>query len=235
MKKKLMNNTNIIVSFIGSVITIMTFIGSHFGIKLPKIEIDLNYLYLTYGKYMFVMFFSLFVISIFNTIYQIKIYNDKTEKKYNELIQYFQNIILDNDIFAYKRLAKMILDLYPYRNKSKINLVIRWKDTQNKYGYRNIYDTLNYEEWMSKRGNWRFWLRRFFKKKSYNWKVDRKLFMKNKFLLFINNKGSSIGYVCLYGNRNAFKKKRKKVFERYTETIEKFLYIVLQNNPSITE
>lgn len=233
MKRNIMNNINLVIGFIGSIISIITFVGSHFAIKLPKIIIDLDYLCSKYGEYAFIMFFSLFIVAIYNIIHRNKIY-----EKYNKIVCYFQDIIIYNKKVNYKELSELIIDMYPYKYKSKINLVIMW-DNMPKGEEKLIYDTANYDEWFSnidkwyyrllglKYINWRIeslWLRHA------NWKKAYKLLKKRTFDIFIGNGQNSIASLCLYGSKRAFTKRKKKIMEPFLEIIKIFMYITLCSN-----
>lgn len=231
MKRNIINSINLVIGFIGSIMTIITFIGSHFGIKLPKIEIDLDYLYLGYGEYVFIMFLSLFILALYNMIYRNKIY-----EKYNKIICYFQDIIKWNRKVNYKELSELIIDMYPYRNKSKINLVITWKNTLNE---KLIYDTANYDEWFSNINKWYYrllglkhinWRIDYLELKHANWRKIEKVWNRRTFLIYIGNGQNAIASLYLYGNKRAFTRRKKKIMKSFSDTIEIFMYIILCRN-----
>lgn len=231
MKRNLMDNINLVVGFIGSIISIITFVGSHFAIKLPKLIIDLDYLCSKYGEYMFIMFFSLFIVALYNIICRNKIY-----EKYNKIICYFQDIIIYDKKVNYKELSELIIDMYPYRHKSKINLVITWDDDTPNREEKLIYDTANYDEWWSNINKWYYrllglkhvnWRIDYLWLKHANWKKAYKLMKRRTFHIFIRNEQNSIASLRLYGSKRAFTRRKKKIMKSFSYTIEIFMYIVL--------
>lgn len=240
MKNRLINNIFAIVGFIGSIITIVPFICEHLEIAIPKviipqIVIDFENIYANYGVCILLFSFFIFIFSLYSAI-KIKIYNAKTTKKYDDIINNFERIIIYEKEPDYEYIADLIRDLYPYKNKSKINLAIIWGKCEE-----TIYDTLNYGQWRSSLSKKYFGLKERFDKNPYDWQEYKKIFEKRSLSLYIGNyledEAANRVKIYIYGNSKiAFTKRKKKMIIPLLDTIIIFLYIVVerQNNQNRT-
>lgn len=217
MKSRLLNNISIVLSIFSSIITIYTFICMQLGLKVP--EINLEYICLNYGIYILLMSFGIIFLSLINARYKTKVYNAKIVKKYKEIIDLFKFTLLTKEEFDYEYLSNLIKDIYPYKNKSKINLVFKRKidDTV-------LYDTSNYDKWQKKG------MDKVFKLKSnrIDWRATNEYFEKREIYMLIGDIENNIVSLNIYSDSKAvFTKRKKKMIKPFLDSIQIFMYVIL--------
>ena len=227
MKSTITNKIIIIVSFIASVLTIIDHINGNLMIEISKIlflksMIGFEYLYANYRVYTLILSLFIFFISLF-VGYKTKKYNAKIAKKYEEIIIFFKVTLLTKEELDYKRLSCLIKEIYPYKNKSKINLVFtRFNDDVV------LYDTSNYNEWRHKRLSKFLRSNKLLYKRCYDSKATSKYFEKRVMYVFLGDGQDKDVLLKIYSNSKAVvTNRKKKMIKPFLDSIEIFMYAIL--------
>lgn len=222
MKTKIINIIVTVLGVISSIITIATFICVDLGIEIPKINIE--NICLNYGIYILPVSFIFIIFSLLNARYKTKVYNTKLAENYGKIIDSFKYIIVHDEKMTWwnwLQISNLIKDIYPYKNKTKLNLYF-----QQNEGKVMLFDTSNYNDWHNKATKKYFRARQHRGLPIIDWRAQQKYFDKREIDLYIGSKDCSV-VLHIYGDcKLAFTKRKKKKIQKLIKFLDVFIYIV---------